>query len=95
MLVIILTALALNGAVVVAGLALWLGVRSRRGASERQLERLAAQVESLRGTLDAVALEMERLGEGQRYAARLLGERVTGATAAAPRTPTAGVVTPH
>ena len=88
-----------NGAVIFGTFALWLRHRAQRnataaGASQaEQIERLADEVRSLHATLDAVAIEVERLGEGQRYAARLLQERAGAASpqlSAPPR-----VITPH
>jgi hypothetical protein len=79
----------------------WLGSRfaSRRMIQElrealpsgQQQAMASAQLDELAGALDSVALEVERLAEGQRFTAKLLAENTP---ARAPlRTP--GVVTPH
>lgn len=52
----------------------------------------------LQSELDALALEVERLGEGQRYTLRLLEERLPAAlppAAAAARGEMQRVITPH
>ena len=101
----IIAAGAVNGAVLLTGIRMWLGYRERRAAREAaqsvvtDRDRLTAELQDLRGALDAVAVEVERLGEGQRYLTRVLAER-----SAAPAIPPAGgraaqpparVVTPH
>ena len=100
MTIVTVAAIFTNGALIFGTLALWLRHRAQRnaaasGASQAELiERLAGEVRSLHATLDAVAIEVERLGEGQRYAARLLQERTAPASppqlSAPPR-----VITPH
>lgn len=72
----------------------WLG-RSQppaglSGDAERRLARLEQAV-------DTIAVEVERLGEGQRFAARLLEERLPapGRPAFPPRAERAGPATPH
>jgi hypothetical protein len=79
----------------------WLPYRQREAerASASALpvgdsHRLAA----LESTIEALALEIERLGEAQRYTARLLEERLPplGAPGPAPRLSDGGrVTTPH
>jgi hypothetical protein len=89
----------------VAGFAgAWLGARfaSKRMTQELRenlpsadQQRLAStQLLELAQALDAVALEVERLSEGQRFTARLLAERTSPPRASeAPRAH--GVITPH
>lgn len=57
-----------------------------------------ARLERLEAGMEALTLEVERLGEGQRYTARMLDERLPRGLPAAvrPTTPEPGrVVTPH
>ncbi|MBI2795616.1 MAG: hypothetical protein HYX65_02800 [Gemmatimonadetes bacterium] len=59
----------------------WVKTRSPgkgQGPSSEAVQRLSAQIEQLQGSLDAVALEVERISEGQRFTTKLLSER--GAT---------------
>jgi hypothetical protein len=42
---------------------------------EARLRRIEAQLERVTGTMDAIAVEMERVGEGQRFLAARLVER--------------------
>jgi hypothetical protein len=39
------------------------------------IEQLSAQIAALQHSVDAAAIEIERLGEGQRFTTRLLAER--------------------
>ena len=57
---------------------IWAFVRTRRppsSAAPDHVARLAAQMEALQGSIDAMALEVERIGEGQRFTTKLLSER--------------------
>ena len=54
---------------------------------------LAARLARIEQAIEAIAVEVERLGEGQRYAARLLAE--PRAAAPAPAHEPARVITPH
>ena len=56
--------------------------------SERRLARLEMAME-------AVAIEVERIGEAQRYTARLLEERLPAARPALPRAEAPKSITPH
>ena len=47
----------------------------RPGPSDDGVRLLSAQIEQLQGSLDAVALEVERISEGQRFTTKLLAER--------------------
>ena len=88
-------------AVIVGGLGAWLGAhfgaRSalRRAEREREARTLAdTRLEQLTRSVDAIALEVERISESQRFAARILAERPPLAPPRRePREP--GVVTPH
>ena len=58
---------------------MWLGYRERQSARQGLPPSAAAAIEArldrIERAVDAVAIEMERLGEGQRFTARLLAER--------------------
>ena len=66
----------------------------RRGGSRpsARVDALEQRLERMEQAIDAVALEMERLGEAHRFTAKLLAERLEAVPA--PRPP-ARVVTPH
>ena len=97
--IVTVAAVVTNGFLLFGMFGLWLRHRARRVedaarvSQADQIERLAADVRALRATLDAVAIEVERVGEGQRYAARLLGERSDAGPARGPSP--ARVITPH
>ena len=89
-------------AAVVGFTAAWLGAQfggrraARRAAQEALAENrvaLDANLTALVQAVDTIALEVERLSEGQRFTARLLSER--GAVLPAPRPDNARVITPH
>ncbi len=55
----------------------------RRGDGDpRRVQRLEERVARLEGTIESMASEMERLGEGQRFMTKLLSERSQGASRA-------------
>jgi hypothetical protein len=91
---------AVNGAFVLGLIRIWLGHRERRAArlaaqsTVTDRDRLAADLQDLRGMIETVAVEVERLGEGQRYLTRVLAERSAVPPARATQTP-ARVITPH
>jgi hypothetical protein len=81
----------------------WIGAYfgGRRGARREiaQMEQrpavlVEAQLADLRQAVEHMALEMERVAEGQRFTARMLVERVTASPPANHRRE-AGSVTPH
>jgi hypothetical protein len=43
--------------------------------SAASIEQLSAQITALQHSVDAAAIEIERLGEGQRFTTKLLAER--------------------
>lgn len=75
----------------------WLGHRERMGglalakqgatAADQRLARVEQAVE-------AIAIEVERISEGQRYVTKVLGERADPVLAGAPG-PTPRLATPH
>jgi hypothetical protein len=98
-----LAALVLSvSALVHVSAAAWLRWRTAERADRRaaDAETLAAslqeQLARVERALDAQGTEIERLGEAQRFAARLLAERAqSGADAGATPRGAARVVTPH
>lgn len=75
--------------------ALWVRARERATRAESLLEgmRLGGRVDSTSPALDAIAEEVERIGEGQRFLTRIMSEQAGRAELARPRTP--GAITPH
>ena len=73
--------------------ALWIRARDRATRAEALLEgiRLGGRGDSMSPALDAIAEEVERIGEGQRFITRIMSEHGRGTVA--PRTP--GSITPH
>jgi hypothetical protein len=86
----------------------WLGafIGARRAARRTMLEAMAARPVQLDGArlnearlnelvdaVDAIALEVERISEAQRFTARLLAERQAPAPPLGRRDP--GIITPH
>jgi hypothetical protein len=75
--VVAVAAIATGGIIFLGALGTWLRYRSRQLPREDAgtLTQLTDEVRSLRIAVDTMAVEVERLGEEQRYATRLLGER--------------------
>jgi hypothetical protein len=81
----------------------WLGafIGARRAARRTMLEAMAARsaplnearLNQLVDAVDAIALEVERISEAQRFTARLLAERQAPPAPLARRDP--GAITPH
>ena len=73
--------------------ALWIRARDRATRAESLLEgmRLGGRGDSTSPALDAIAEEVERIGEGQRFITRIMSEQ--GRASIATRTP--GSITPH
>lgn len=67
-----------GSATVVVGLSLWFRHAGRRVAGQRELERLEGQLRDIQQSVDAIAVEVERVSEGQRFTTKLLSERVEG-----------------
>ena len=65
------------------------------GTVEARLRRLEAQVDRATEAVDAVAVELERVGEGQRFLAAQLADRVPAPAPPAAIEPRVRVVTPH
>jgi len=75
--------------------ALWIRARERAARAESLLEgmRMGGRGDSMSPALDAIAEEVERIGEGQRFITRIMSEQASRAELARPRTP--GTITPH
>jgi hypothetical protein len=75
--------------------ALWIRARDRATRAESLLEgmRMGGRGDSMSPALDAIAEEVERIGEGQRFITRIMSESAGRAELARPRTP--GSITPH
>jgi len=93
-------------ALVVGSISAWIGayIGARRAARKTLLDAMDALAESparlneqrlmqLVEAVDAIALEVERISEAQRFSARLLAEREAPQPPLARRDP--GVITPH
>jgi hypothetical protein len=79
----------------VAFAALWVRARERATRAESLLEgmRMSGRGDALSPALDAIAEEVERIGEGQRFITRIMSEHANRGELARPRTP--GSITPH
>lgn len=72
----------------------WAAKRALRKAREQQLTHpVAEELARLGQAVDAIALEVERISEGQRFTARLLSTRVGAEPPPPSRDP--GYITPH
>lgn len=100
---ILLFGIAGSFAAVVGFIAAWAGAQfgARRAAGQAAEEVLARtnvgldrNLAALTQAVDAIALEVERLSEGQRFTARLLSERPAATSGPAGHEP-ARVITPH
>jgi hypothetical protein len=49
--------------------------KERAPRSQARLEEMAARLERIEQAIDALAVETERISEGQRFTTKLLGER--------------------
>ena len=74
---------------------LWIRARERATRAESLLEgmRMAGRDDSTSPALDAIAEEVERIGEGQRFLTRIMSEQASHAERLRPRSP--GSITPH
>lgn len=81
---------------------LWLAARARARTAEETIRQIALGVHTRTGVqspsapdvaiaLDAIALEVERIAEGQRFTTKLLSERQDAGRISAP----GRVITPH
>ena len=77
----------------------WLWVRARERLlraqlEQRQLAEPSVDLQTLNQSVDAIAIEVERIAEAQRFATKLLSDRVESGASVANRPP-ARVITPH
>lgn len=68
---------------------------SRLEAAPPARDLQSAQLAQLGQMVEAIAIEVERVSEGQRFTTRLLAERTPGAHAVEPRPRAPGAITPH
>ncbi|MFL5619887.1 MAG: hypothetical protein ACJ79A_16015 [Gemmatimonadaceae bacterium] len=75
--------------------ALWVRARERATRADALLEgiRMGGRGDSTSPALDAIAEEVERIGEGQRFLTRIMSEQAGRGELTRPRTP--GSSTPH
>ena len=74
---------------------MWFKHRERMGLLPNQAAALEQRMERLEQAVDAVALEVERVGEGQRFLAKVLTERAPDVLVPGRDTPRDRPVTPH
>ncbi len=73
-----------------------IGARRALAAMRREPAMVGgSQMDELRNSLDAIAVEVERISEGQRFTARLVADRVAQAAPAPLHRRDSGPITPH
>lgn len=73
-----------------------IGARRAVAAMRREPSLVAStQMDEVRNALDAIAVEVERISEGQRFTARLVADRVGQGSAASAHRRDPGSITPH
>ena len=70
------------------------GVKDAMRMRDEELDS-RARIERMERSLQAVAEEIERLGEVQRFALKVISDRVSETTAPEPLLPQGRVITPH
>ena len=89
---------AVIGALAIAGLAFgiawWLGRKQLQRRDVEILNAFNSRFDRLEGAIEAMAVEIERLGEAERFTAKLLASKGEGARPNAPATE-GRVITPH
>ena len=65
----------LVGSLSLIGALMWKFVSKPRSAPARDALRNEAQLEQLQQSVDAIAIEVERIAEAQRFTAKLMSER--------------------
>jgi hypothetical protein len=71
---LIFAAMALGTVLIVSLTWMW-SRRPRSTVSNKQLEEIAARLANLERSVDAIAVETERISEGQRFTTKLLSEK--------------------
>ena len=75
-LMVVIAVSVMSGALAVTSIArAWLTSRGGRGLSDRRLDALEGRLERIEQAIDTVAVEVERISEGQRFTSKLLAER--------------------
>jgi len=76
-----------SSATIVTGLFVWFKHAGRKMIKPPSLTHLEDQMQALQQSLDAIAVEVERISEGQRFTTKLLADRAGGDASAleAPR----------
>jgi hypothetical protein len=90
---ILILALCSNALALLGGFALWVSYRARHRHPTITNETLVTELRKLREGLDAMAVEVERIGESQRFTTRLLTDASTMRATFPP--PSAKAITPH
>lgn len=89
---------ALIGALAIAGLAFgiawWLARKQLQRRDVEMLNAFTSRFDRLEGAIEAMAVEVERLGEAERFTAKLLVAKGEGAPMNAPAAE-GRVITPH
>jgi hypothetical protein len=71
---ILATAILTNGVVVLGAVALYMAYRVRRQVRVEEMRELQSSVADIQRSLDGVMYEIERIGEAQRFTAKILAE---------------------
>ena len=67
-------ALACGTAIMISLIATWGRARARKAAGP-DVSRFESQIQALQQSVDTIAVEVERISEGQRFTTKLLSER--------------------
>jgi hypothetical protein len=70
------------------------GLKDATSVRERELD-THQRMERMERNLETVTLEIERLGEVQRFALKIIGDKVLDAASDSARLPQGRVITPH
>src|SRR5688572_23541166 len=91
---IVLAAIITSGVTLSMIVHAWVGSRKHRVRAQPspRLDAIEARLARMEDMIESVALEMERVAEGQRFTAKLLADR---ATSAAPPLPSRAVAQPE
>lgn len=65
------------------------------GSSSDETQRIEARLERVEQAIDAIAFEVERIGEGQRFITKVFAERNNVALPESSSAPRERVITPH
>jgi len=74
---------AMLGGIAIVGKLVWAYVdrQKHKGISPKSITLLDARMERIEHAVDAIAVEVERISEGQRFTTKLLSERVAAVPA--------------